>query len=234
MSGNWGAALGAFAPVIIGMLVMFVICCVALIFGVRIMTKDKIACTFHKNHKKGGALLKYDAANQCVWLGREDDPNREKYLVDEDCMEWIEWPGMLPHIFSATIRSLDYVRGIPTPIHPEKKASTNISAKALRLQSDGNVLQAVYMHARQSLGIGKKQALGGMVTLLLVAAVAISLFGAYQSMQVKSQTDAIKSHIQTIENALGIQSAPTTPAPTATPKTTQPTVPNITPSTGGK
>lgn len=229
MSGNWGAALGAFGPLIVGMLVTFIIMAVALMFGIRYMTKDKIACTFHKNHKKGGALLKYDAANQCVWLGKEDDPNREKYLVDEDCMEWVEWPGMLPHFFCVTIRSLDYVRGIPTPIHPEKKASTNISAKALRLQSDGNVLQAVYMHARQSLGMGKKQALGGSVTMLLLAAVAISLFGAYQSMQVKTQTEAIKSHIQTIENALGINTTPPT-QPTAP---TQPTVPTITP-TGGK
>jgi hypothetical protein len=208
------------------MLITFVIMAVGLVFGVRLMTKDKIACTFHKNHKKGGALLKYDAANQCVWLGKEDDPNREKYLVTEDEMEWIEWPGMLPHPFNVTIRSLDYVRGVPTPMHPEKRSSTNISAKALRLQSDGNVLQAVYMHARQSLGLGKKQVLGGMVTMLLLAAVAISLFGAYKSMSAEANTAALKNQLQTIQNALGINSAPA-----LTPVT--PTVPTTTP-TGGR
>jgi len=213
LAGNWTSALGAFMPLIGGMLGMLVLLVVVMIVGVRIISKDKIACTFHKNHRKASALLKYDAANQCVWLGKEDDPNREKYIVTEDEMEWIEWPGMLPGIFCVSVRSLDYVRNIPIPIHSEKRASTSMSAKALRLQSDSNVLQAVYMHARNSLGLSKKQALGGLTTILLVAAVALSLFGAYKGMQTGSDTKAIQTQLQAIQNALGINGTTITPTP---------------------
>jgi hypothetical protein len=219
VSGDWLAAFKVFGPLFAGMFIMFIMLTIMVILGGRWITRDKIACTFHKNHKKAGALLKYDAINGCVWLGKEDDPNREKYLVTEDEMEWLEWPGMLPHIMSVTIRSLDYVRGVPTPLHPEKKVSTNISAKSLRLQSDGNVLQAVYMHARNALGLNKKQALGGLVTVLLVATAAVSLFDAYKSMQIGTDTAALKNHIQLIENALHID---TSPAANVTPGTPLP------------
>lgn len=219
MSGNWEAALSAMLPLVFGMIGVFILCCVALIAGIRIMTKDKILCTFHKNHRKGSALLKYDAANSCVWLGKEDDPNREKYLVTQDEMEWVEWPGMLPSWFCVTIRSMEYVRGVPTPINAEKKGNNaNISAKALRLQSDSNVLQAVYLHARQSLGLKGKPQVATATMLLLVVIAGASLFGAYNSMQVGPQMKAIQSHITTIENALGIgQQAPQIPPQTTSP-----------------
>jgi hypothetical protein len=220
LSGNWGAALSAFGPLIIGMLIAFVMCAVLLIFGIRWMTKGKIACSFHKNKKKAGALLKYDAENVCVWLGKDSDPNREKYDVVDDAIELIDWPGMLPHFFCVTIRSLEYVRGNPTPINLEKRTSTNITAKALRLQSDGNVLQAVYLHARQALGAMKKQTVSTMVLLLLVGTLALSLFGVWKNMQTSSETIIIKTQLQTIQNALGVGTQPVTGV--TTPTTTTP------------
>ncbi len=233
MSGNWGAALGAFVPLVIGMLVVLVAMVVFLIIGIRVMAKDKILATFHKNHKKGGALLKYDSINQCVWLGKEDDPNREKYMVTEDEIEWIEWPGMLPHFFCVTIRSLEYVRGVPTPVHVERKVNTNISAKALRLQSDGNVLQAVYMHARTALGLQKQSKMSMMVMLLLVGTFALSLFGVWKSMQSSTDVTAIKNHMITIEQKLGV-GASTESVPQLTPITPTPTSPSNIPGLGGK
>lgn len=211
MSGNWGAALGALMPVVWMMLAMITAGCVVTLIGIRVLTRGKIACTFHKNHRKSGALLKYDAENQCVWLGGEADPNREKYNVTEDEIEWIEWPGTLPHFFCVTLRSLEYIRGVPTPINMSKRASTNITAKALRLQSDGNVLQAVYMHARSALGIKGKAGTSMIGVLLLVVITAVSLFNAYSLMKTGSQQTMTDTRIRTIQEALGIESSPVTP-----------------------
>ncbi len=225
MQGNWGAAISALAPMFIGMIGMFVVMSVLLIVGIRIMTKDKIFCTFHRNHRKAGALLKYDAVDNCVWLGKADDPNREKYDVNSDDVEWVDWPGMLPSFFCVTIRSLDFVRNQQTPVNVEKKGHAVMSAKAYRLQSDANVLQAVYLHARTALGLNKGQKLGSMITILLVAAVAMSLFTAYKTMQMGSQVSSTKVQLETIQNALGIITEYTAPTPTPQP---------YVPSTGGK
>jgi hypothetical protein len=149
-----------------------------------------------------------------VWVGREDDPNREKYDVTEDDIEWADWPGSLPGIFNVPIRCLDFVRNCPNAINLEKRANANRSAKFNRLQSDAAVLQAVYLNARQTLGIQPRQAASMIVIATLVGIALLSLFGAYKGMQTSSDMSTIQTQIENISNGLGIPTAPAlTPMP---------------------
>ncbi len=204
----------AVSSMILAMFGMFALCFVMLIIVIRVVSRNKILCTFHKNHKKGSLLLKYDNIDQCVWIGREDDPNREKYQVIGDCIEWVDWPGGIPSFFCVPIRSLDYVRNVEIPIHPEKRVSSSRSARMNRLQSDTNVLQAVYLHAKQSLGLGKKQTASTMVLILLITIAVLSLVGAWKGMSTSSDIKSIRTDIHNVSNALGVGTNPVvTPVP---------------------
>ena len=201
-----------------------VILCLLLIVYIRVYSKDKIIVIYHRNKRRGGVLLPYDASENCVWLGREDDPKREKYTFTEDEIEMASWPGGLPSFFTVDIRSIDCVKGFPSAINMAKVKSGHVSAKSLRLLSDGKVLEAVYLHARQGLGLaGAKTSM--MTLIILMVIMAASLYAAYTGMQNSGSIGSLQSQIGSIQQTLGVRSvpapvAPVVPVPQPTVKTT--------------
>lgn len=202
MQGNWTAAFQAFLPMIqyfIGFVLLFV---VVWMIAIRLMVKGKIHATFHGNKKKAGGLFKLDQDHTCIWFAGKGDKKREKYNIEEDCIEEIEFPGIGPQIFNTTIRSLDFNLHDPHPWR--KKGHSPLSAHSNKLTTDENVLAAVYAFAQRSLGV--KPAGGGMLTMILLMAIALfSLLGAYMSMQANTAAKANAADLLQIMHALGIK-----------------------------
>ena len=206
MHGNWGAALSSLTPVFTFGLGAIVVMMVIWIIGIRLLVRGKILCTFHKNRRKTGGLFKIDPDHNCIWVKSKGDPHSEKYDVDEDMMEDVDFPAGFPTIFQTTVRSLEYVRFIPSPFHPEKHSSKN-SARSNKLITDENVLNAVYHYAERSLGVASTKQ--SMILVICIAAVlAVSLFGVYTGMKASSATASNTVILRAIEKALGIITTP--------------------------
>ena len=206
MSGNWQAGLHALTPVLMYFAGFILFMLVMWIVGIRLMVKGKILATFHKNRKKTGGLFKIDSDDNCIWVRSKGDPHGERYDVNEDMIEDVEWPSGFPTMFQTTIRSLEYVRFVPTPFHPEKHTSKT-TARTNKLVQDENVLKAVYEHAKQSLGLQKSQS--SMIIMICMAAIMVlSLFSVYTGMKASNAAAANTTKLQNIENALGIITTP--------------------------
>jgi len=194
LGGNWSAALGAMAPLFLFFIGFILFVLVIWIAGIRVMTVGKIAVTFHKNRKKTGGLLREDRANNCVWLKSKNDPKGEKYDIDEDMIEDLDWPGGFPSFLQTTLRSLEYVKGVHTPYRAEKHTS-NTTARTNKLVTDENVMNAVYHYAERSLGLQKtKQSM--IMLICMTAILGVSLFSLYLGMQTRNDVAATKIHIQ--------------------------------------
>ena len=202
LAGNWSAALKAFLPMIewgIGFIIFFVI---VWLIAIRLMTQGKMHATFHGFRKKAGGLFKIDQDHNCIWLPGKGDKKREKYNLDADCMEEIEFPGIGPKIFNTTIRSLDYDIHDPNPRH--RKGQSKTTAHTNKLTTDENVLAAVYQFAQR--GLGLKPAGGSMLTMLILVGILLfSLFGAWMSMSANTAAKANAAQILQIMHALGIK-----------------------------
>jgi len=180
----------------VGFILLFV---VAWLIVIRVWTIGKIHATFHGNRKKAGGLFKIDQDHNCIWLPGKGDKKREKYNIDENSIEEIDFPGIGPKMFNTTIRSLDFNLHNPDPW--KRKGQPKTTAHTNKLTTDENVLAAVYAHAQRSLGI--KQASNSTWTLLILMGILIfSLVGAWMSMQAKGATSANAAQLQHIIDAL--------------------------------
>lgn len=190
MSGNWGAALSAFAPYILYFMGFILFLVVVWLVGIRVMTQGRLLATFHKNRRKTGGLFKIDADHNCIWVKTKENPRGEKYNITPDFIEWVDYPGgWIPSMFCVSVRSLEYVRYEKDPYHPEKHIG-KVSARSNKFITDENVLGAVYHYAERSLGV--QRARQNMILMIaLVAIFGISLFSAYMSMQANNTARAL-------------------------------------------
>ncbi len=208
MSGNWGAALAAMLPIFGYMLALVIGFFILWIFAIRFMTHGKIACTFHKNRRKTGGFFKIDPDNNCVWVGRKGDPKAERYNIDPDLIETLEWPGGFPGFMQVTVRSLDYVRFEKDP-YPTEEHKGKLSSRSNKFLSDENVLAAVYRHAENSLGLKTNPKLQQIYIFAAAALIGISLFGAYMSMQANNTANKNTATLKAIERTLGVMPSQT-------------------------
>lgn len=158
----------------------------------RVSSKGKMIASFHDNGTFWSVLLKEDSDHNCLWLGREGSENREKYAIDEEKIELVRYPGMLPSILTVPVRSLEYVRHNPEPYHPSKTHKSKITAVTFRLVTDENMLKSQWKDIRDALGL--KQRPSGLALMILIAVFAVALLSLY-SIYVSAQTQAITQQL---------------------------------------
>jgi hypothetical protein len=201
-AGNWTVALKAFLPLIEWGFAFILFFVIVWLIAIRLMVQGKIHATFHGFRKKAGGLFKLDQDHNCIWLPGKGDKKRDKYNIDDDCIEEIEFPGIGPKIFNTTVRSLDFDIHNPNPRRGKGQSKT--TAHTNKLTTDENVLAAVYQFAQK--GLGLKPAGGSMLTMLLLVGILLfSLLGAWMSMSANSAAKANTTQIQTIQKALNIK-----------------------------
>lgn len=155
---------------IFGSLIVAVI--LGIMFWIRWASRGKILTFFHGNRTLGAALLKEDTKKNCLWLGKPDDEETEKYHIDKTKIFYVRWPGALPWWMNTTVRALEYVKGNPEPWDPEVKHKSDMTALSFRLITDENMLKTTWKDVRESLGIANKSNKAATYVLYGLAAVA--------------------------------------------------------------
>lgn len=159
----------------------------------RVASKNKIICFIHGGRKLRPRMLKEDQENKCVWIGREGDEDRERYIIDENKMFTLDWPSGFPAFLQVPVRALWYVRDKSEPYDPSSHNS-KYGAKYLRLITDVNMLKSQWRDVRESLklAIGAKKYPEWLVYVILIAVLGVALIGVYISFQNASAIQDIK------------------------------------------
>lgn len=159
---------------------------VLMILYMRIMAQGKIRCLFDDNKRSYTKMLKEDKAENCVWLGKADSENREKYIIDQTKISLTAWPEGLPGIFQTDVRTLKFIRGQTAP-YDAKGPSKIVTAIYMRLVTDVKMLQAKYREVSAALGI-KGGKLAGRFELYILMGVVIAVILALYSIYMNYQT----------------------------------------------
>ena len=136
----------------------------------RIVSSGKVLCHFHENKRAWSSLLKEDRVDGCIWIGKEDNPDREKYMIDQDKLFFTAWPGGLPSFLQVQVRTLWFKRHESEPFDPSRHHS-KYGAKYLRFVTDTNMLESQWKDVRTSLGLKAKNM--GMNNIILLAGIGL-------------------------------------------------------------
>jgi hypothetical protein len=120
---------------------------------VKFKARGKVACVFFDTRRIYSMLLEEDVASKCVWRGKEDNPNRERYNLVADKVFEITWPSGLPWFMQERLRAWLFTRNNDEPWDPSNMRVT-MSARMNRMISDEALLRTMWRDLRQSTGAG--------------------------------------------------------------------------------
>lgn len=163
----------------------------------RIMSRGKILCYFARNRQEISKFLKEDVENNCVWIGKDGSEDREKYMIDNEKIFTVQYPGGFPSILQVPVRALRFVRDVSEPYDPEKHSS-KYSAKYLRLVTDVNMLKSQWKDVRDALKLvtGKTKMQELIVPIGIGIILIITLMGTYLTMQNGKTLKDIKNAVE--------------------------------------
>jgi hypothetical protein len=171
----------------------------ALVF-VKLSSKGKVAAVFIDTRSIYSRLFKEDTMNQCIWRGKEDNPNREKYKLIADKSFELEWPGGFPWILRTKLKAWIYTRNNDEPWDPSNMKVV-MSARMNRMISDEALLRTMWKDIRTATGIGQG---GGspMGMKLLLFLGFIALIGAIGALMTYNLGKAISTFSAADHSAL--------------------------------
>lgn len=161
--------LGIYFLVFIGIVIMMF---VLTMVWIKMSVRGKVGVVFFDDRRIYSMLLPEDTANQCVWRGREDNPNREKYrLVSEKVFE-MRWPASLPWFMQERLRAWMYTRNNDEPWDPSNTRIV-MSARMNRMVSDEALLRTMWKDLRAATGAGVVGSGGSMKLVLFLGFIAL-------------------------------------------------------------
>lgn len=186
-----GIVFVAFIVIIIGCIFLGIV-------FIKLISKGKVAAVFFDERRIYSMLTVEDAVNQCIWRGKEDDANREKYKLVADKVFEIRWPSGAPWWMQERLRAWMYTRNNDEPWDPSNMRVT-MSARMNRMVSDEALLRTMWKDLRAATGIpggNGKMPISIILFLGLIALFAgIGMIMTYQASSKISTTYALLKHI---------------------------------------
>lgn len=184
--------------------IMFVMFAIFLFFWIKWHAKGKVAAVFMTTRRISSTLAKEDTENTCIWIGKDSDPNREKYkLIPEKSFE-IKWPSGLPWFFQERLRAWIFTRNNDEPWDPSNMRVT-MSARMNRMVSDEALLKTMWRDIRiATTGAGAVGTGLNMKLLLFIGfGILVSAMGAVLTYNVSKELATVYKLLLSTYHLLG-------------------------------